>query len=213
MKTNEAYIDCVINLVDDDITILDSLSALITSFSLTVKCFESAKAFLDAYTPSFSGCLILDVRMPKMNGLELQEQMSQRNIQLPIIFISGNAEIADSAKAFRAGALDFLEKPFEPHLIMERIYEALDKDMEDRVKLLEKNKTLTCFEALTPREKEVLQLIVSNYSNKEIAKILGVSYRTIESHRAHLMEKMQAAGTNELIAKTVGHALFQKTVY
>jgi FixJ family two-component response regulator len=105
MKKIESYKDCVVYLVDDDIIIRDSVSVLIESTGLIIKCFESAEDFLNNYIPDQPGCLILDVRMPIMNGLELQEELSKRNIQIPIIFISGNAEIPDSAKAFRAGAV------------------------------------------------------------------------------------------------------------
>ncbi len=210
MKDTDAYKDCVIYLVDDDINILDSLSALIKSSGLTIKCFESATGFLNAYSPSQQSCLILDVRMPMMNGLELQQELHKRDIHLPIIFISGHAEISDSAKAFRAGAVDFLEKPFDTNLLMTRVYEALNKVLAYTDRQFEKNKSQACFNTLTTREKEVLHLIISNYSNKEIAKILGVSHRTIESHRAHLIDKMQVAGTNELIAKIVGLSFLGK---
>lgn len=206
----EIYKDCVIYLVDDDTVIRDSLSILIKSTGLNIKCFESAEIFLNSYIQDQPGCLILDVRMPIMNGLELQEALSKQNIQIPIIFISGNAEVPDSAKAFRAGAVDFLEKPFDTYLLIERIYEALSKDMDIKKQQLGSNKIQACFDTLSSREKEVLQLIINNYSNKEAAKELGVSHRTIEAHRARIMEKMQVGSTTELVGLIVSHSLFLK---
>jgi RNA polymerase sigma factor (sigma-70 family) len=208
MKKMVIYKNSVIYLVDDDIIIRDSLSVLIESIGLKINSFESAQSFLNSYIPDQPGCLILDVRMPIMNGLELQEELSKRNIQIPIIFISGNAEIPDSAKAFRAGAVDFLEKPFDTNLLIERIYEALSKDIENKKQRLGNSKTQACFNTLSNREKEVLQLIINNYSNKEVAKELGVSHRTIEAHRARIMEKMQVGSTTELVGVIVSHALF-----
>ena len=202
------YKNSVIYLVDDDIIIRDSLSVLIESIGLKINSFESAQSFLNSYIPDQPGCLILDVRMPIMNGLELQEELSKRNIQIPIIFISGNAEIPDSAKAFRAGAVDFLEKPFDTHLLIERIYEALSKDIENKEQQLGNNKIQACFDTLSNREKEVLKLIINNLSNKEVAKELGISHRTIEAHRARIMEKMQVGSTTELVGMTVRHSLF-----
>jgi RNA polymerase sigma factor (sigma-70 family) len=208
MKKMVIYKNSVVYLVDDDIIIRDSLSVLIESIGLKINSFESAQSFLNSYIPDQPGCLILDVRMPIMNGLELQEELSKRNIQIPIIFISGNAEIPDSAKAFRAGAVDFLEKPFDTHLLIERIYEALSKDIENKKQQLGNNKIQACFDTLSNREKEVLKLIINNQSNKEVAKELGVSHRTIEAHRARIMEKMQVGSTTELVGMTVRHSLF-----
>ena len=177
-------------LVDDEFSIRDSLTLLIKSTGRNVKSFDSAEAFLNEYKPGQQpSCLILDVRMPLMSGLELQEELSIRNISIPIIFISGNADIPDSAKAFRAGALDFLEKPFDNQTLLERIDEALRKDVEVKRQLLHKQKIQECLNRLTFREKEVLNLIVNSYSNKEVARILNVSYRTIDAHRSSLMKK------------------------
>ena len=135
-----------------------------------------------------------------MSGLELQEELLIRNISIPIIFISGNADIPDSAKAFRAGALDFLEKPFDNQTLLERIDEALRKDVEVKRQLLHKQKIQECLNRLTFREKEVLNLIVNSYSNKEVARILNVSYRTIDAHRSSLMKKMEAENVTTLVS-------------
>lgn len=192
--------NAVIYLVDDDFSIRDSLKILIQSKGWSVSCFESAEAFLTNYNPELPGCLILDVRMPLMSGLDLQETLAAKGICIPIIFISGNSEIADSAKAFRAGALDFFEKPFENQLLLERIAEAVTKDINYRDTMVEKAKARQCYESLTSREKEVLQLVVSSYSTKEAARVLDISHRTIDAHRARVMEKMQANNLASLVA-------------
>jgi FixJ family two-component response regulator len=189
----------LIYLVDDEFAVRDSLTLLIESTGQSIRSFDSADAFLANYNPALPGCLLLDVRMPIMDGLELQEELIRRNISVPIIFISGNADIPDSAKAFRAGAVDFLEKPFDSNVLLARIAEAVKKDIEYRRKQIEKRKLQERLNYLTEREKEVLCLIVSSYSNKEAAKALDISKRTIDIHRAHIMEKMQAENIAELI--------------
>lgn len=192
--------NAVIYLVDDDFSIRDSLKILIQSKGWSVSCFESAETFLANYNPELPGCLILDVRMPLMSGLDLQETLAAKDIYIPIIFISGNSEIADSAKAFRAGALDFFEKPFDNQLLLDRIAEAVTKDIIYHDSMVEKTKTRQCYESLTNREKEVLQLVVSSYSTKEAARVLDISHRTIDAHRARVMEKMQANNLASLVA-------------
>lgn len=189
----------LVYLVDDEFAVRDSLELLLESSGQAVKSFESAEDFLASYDPDQPGCLLLDVRMPTMTGLELQEELLRKNITLPIIFISGHAEIPDSAKAFRAGAVDFLEKPFNNEILLQRIEEAIKKDIAFRDQFSEKQQILDRFKHLTTREKEVLTLIVTSHSNKEAAKILDISNRTIDVHRAHIMEKMQADSLAELM--------------
>ncbi len=189
----------LVYLVDDEFPIRDSLTLLLESTGQTVKSFESAEAFLDNYDPEQPGCLVLDVRMPLMSGHELQNELLSRGISIPIIFISGNADIADSAKAFRAGAVDFLEKPFDTEILLERIDEAIKKDIMFRADAIKKYHIRERLNHLTKREKEVLDLIIKSYSNKESAAILNISNRTIEAHRHSIMEKMQAENVAELI--------------
>ena len=189
----------LVYLVDDEFAIRDSLTLLIESTGRAVRSFESASDFLNNYNHDQPGCLILDVRMSSMSGLELQEELSKRGISIPIIFISGHADISDSAKAFRAGAVDFLEKPFDNEILLKRIEEAIQKDMEIRELLIKKRQIQKRLDHLTVREKEVLSLIVSSHSNKEAAAVLNISNRTIDVHRAHIMEKMQAANLAELM--------------
>ncbi len=198
-----------IYLVDDEFAIRDSLTLFIESTGRQIKSFDSGQAFLDSYDSDQPGCLVLDVKMPLMTGHELQEELAARNINIPIIFISGNADIPDSAKAFRAGAVDFLEKPFDNDLLLIRIDEAIKKDVENRAQLAEKIRILTRFDRLTEREKQVLQLIVNSHSNKEAARILDISHRTIDAHRARVMEKMQAENITKLIAMVMGHDLME----
>lgn len=201
----------LIYLVDDEFAVRDSLTLFIESTGRQIKSFDSAHAFLNNYDPNQAGCLILDVKMPLMTGHELQEELVARNITIPIIFISGNADIPDSARAFRAGAVDFLEKPFDNDLLLERVDEAIKKDLDARHQLAEKNRIQERFERLTEREKQVLQLIVSSHSNKEAARILDISHRTIDAHRARVMEKMQADNVTKLIAMVMmmGHNLIE----
>ncbi len=189
----------LVYLVDDEFAIRDSLTMLIESTGQPVRSFDSAEAFLQDYDPDQSGCLLLDVRMPLMSGHDLQKELSSRSYVIPIIFISGHAEIPDSAKAFRAGAVDFLEKPFDNALLLERINEALKKDTAFRGEFVKRRRIQDRLENLTPREREVLGLIVRSHSNKESAKILKISNRTVDVHRASIMEKMKADNVAELI--------------
>jgi RNA polymerase sigma factor (sigma-70 family) len=189
----------LVYLVDDEFSVRDSLALLIESTGQSVRSFESAEAFLNNYDPEQPGCLLLDVRMPSMSGLELQGELLKREIFIPIIFISGHAGIPDSAKAFRAGAVDFLEKPFDNEILLERIDEAIKKDIASREQFIEHREIQNRLDHLTLREQEVLSLIVRGHSNKEIAKILDISNRTVEAHRASIMEKMQVKSFAELM--------------
>ena len=188
----------LVYLVDDDYSIRDSLSLLIESTGQAVKCFDSADAFLENFDPDQAGCLILDVRMPSMTGLELQEELARRDFVIPIIFISGHADVPDSSKAFRAGAVDYMEKPFDSELLLTRMKEAIQKDLDTRIQQSEKRRLKKRLSQLTPREREVYILLVKGLSNKEVAKQLNISNRTIDVHRAKVMEKMQAEDLAEL---------------
>jgi two-component system response regulator FixJ len=191
--------NAIVYLVDDEFAVRDSLTLLIETAGFDVQSFASAQEFMEGYDPERPGCLLLDVRMPTMSGLELQQKLNERGIAIPIIFISGHAEVADSAKAFRAGAIDFLEKPFENSVLFERIAEGIHEDIYARSQLALKRETLERLGQLTPREMEVLRLIISSHSNKESARILNVSNRTIDAHRARIMEKLQADSLAELM--------------
>jgi two-component system response regulator FixJ len=191
--------DPVVYVVDDEFAVRDSLTLLVESNGQAVRSFASAEAFLNDYSPDQPGCLLLDIRMPTMSGLELQDELMARDICIPIIFISGHARIPDSAHAFRAGAVDFLEKPFDNATLMERVAEALKKDKENRAQRTERLALENRLGSLTARETKVLYLIASGDSNKEIGKKMGISNRTVEAHRARIMEKTQSENLADLM--------------
>jgi len=190
--------DITIFVVDDEFAIRDSLTLLIESIGLKVKSYESAATFLEHYNPEQPACMLLDIRIPYIGGLELQEELLKRNNKIPIIFISGHADIPLSSKAFRNGAVDVIEKPFDNEHLLQRINEAVDKLLITWNEVQKKRQILERYAQLTEREKEVFMLIVHNHSNKQAAKIMGISNRTVDVHRAHLMEKMQADSLNTL---------------
>ncbi len=185
-------------VVDDELSVRDSLEILLGSINMKVVSFDSAEAFLEHYKPSESACLILDVMMPSMSGLELQSIMEDRNICIPIIFISGHSGIPETAKAFRAGAVHFLEKPFDYDQLTDCIYEALKKGKSSLKEFIHKRKATLLVEQLTEREREVLLLITQGNANKDIARYLKISTRTVEAHRIHIKDKTQARSLAEL---------------
>ena len=186
-------------LVDDDEAVLDSLSMLMRSVGLESAAFASAQDFLDAYDPERSGCLVLDIRMPGMSGMELQDKLVDQHAMLPIIFITGHGDIPMAVEAMQKGAVDFITKPFRDQDLLDRINQALEQDNESRSALMEKHEVVQRLDSLTPREKEVLNLVVEGKANKVIAGELGVSQRTVEIHRARVMEKMQARSLAQLV--------------
>lgn len=186
-------------LIDDDDSVRDALSLLIESEGMQIQSFASAQAFIDSYQATPYSCLVLDFRMPNMSGLELQKELKNRHIDIPIIFISAHADVPASSKAFRAGAVDFLQKPFDNTILLARIQEAVEKHEKTLERNLHKHETINRYQQLTKREKQVLDLIAKGHSNKESAQILGVSNRTIDVHRAHIMEKMQAGNLADLM--------------
>jgi two-component system response regulator FixJ len=185
-------------VVDDELSVRDSLEILLGSINMKVVSFDSAEAFLEHYKPSESACLILDVMMPSMSGLELQTIMEERNICIPIIFISGHSGIPETAKAFRAGAVHFLEKPFDYDQLKDCIHEALKKGKSSLKEFIYKRKATLLVEQLTEREREVLLLITQGNANKDIARYLKISTRTVEAHRIHIKDKTQARSLAEL---------------
>ena len=200
--------ETLVYLVDDEFAVRDSLALLIESTGQAIRTFNSAEGFLNNYDPKLPGCLLLDVRMPSMSGLELQDEMLKREIAIPIIFISGHAGVPDSAKAFRAGALDFLVKPFDNEILLERIQEAIKKDIASREQSIELHEIQNRLSHLTVREQEVLSLIVRGHPNKEIAKMLDISNRTVEAHRASIMGKMRADSFAELMLMVTQSEMF-----
>jgi two-component system response regulator FixJ len=189
----------MIMIVDDDAGVRNAMRSLLKSVGLESLLFASAQEFLAAYQPSQPGCLVLDIRMPGMSGLELQQQLSLRGAVIPVIFMSGHGDIPMAVEAMQHGAFDFLQKPFRDQDLLDRIQRALAKDGELRKSLGEHTRIKAHLESLTPREREVLDLMTQGKQNKAIAQVLGVSPRTVEIHRARVMEKMKAQSVAELV--------------
>jgi two-component system response regulator FixJ len=186
-------------IVDDDQAVARSLRWLIEIVRLGVETFASAQAFLDNYDSSKPGCLVLDVRMPGISGLELQERLAARRINIPIIFITGHGDVQMAVRALQAGAFDFVEKPFNDQDLLDRIQKAIAFDAERRGKESQRAQLQALFSSLTAREREVLDLVVEGLSNKAIANTLGLSAKTVEVHRAKVMEKMHARSISDLV--------------
>lgn len=186
-------------IVDDDEAVRNSLRLLLKSVGLAALALPTAQEFLANYDPQQPGCLVLDVRMPGMSGLELQEQLNVRGAIIPVIFITGHGDIPMAVEAMQQGAFDFLQKPFRDQDLIDRIQRALAKDHANRAELSERSLVRERFESLTPREREVLALVTSGKPNKIMAADLGVSQRTVEIHRARVMEKMHASSLAQLV--------------
>src|ERR1700758_626257 len=186
-------------VVDDDEAVRSSLRLLLKSVGLAATALPTAQEFLAKYDPQQPGCLVLDVRMPGMSGLELQEQLNVRGAMIPVIFITGHGDIPMAVEAMQQGAFDFLQKPFRDQDLIDRIQRALEKDRASRAALNERSLIRERLESLTPREREVLTLVTSGKPNKIMAADLGVSQRTVEIHRARVMEKMGASSLAQLV--------------
>ena len=189
----------VIMVVDDDAGIRSAMRALLKSVGLESQLFTSAQEFLAAWQPAQPGCLLLDIRMPGMSGLELQQQLNLRGAVIPVIFMTGHGDVPMAVEAMQHGAFDFLQKPFRDQELLDRVQRALVKDAESRATLGEHSRIRAHLESLTAREREVLDLMTKGKQNKAIAQDLGVSPRTIEIHRARVMEKMHAQSVAELV--------------
>ncbi len=186
-------------VIDDDKAVRHFLRGLIASVNLRVEAFASAQEVLAAYRSSSPGCLLLDIRMPGMSGLELQQELSVRGIDLPVIVLTGHGNVQVAVHAMKAGAVDFIEKPFNNELLLDRVQKAVAKSVdtyEDRIK---RDEILNRRKLLTPRERQVLDLVVAGESNKGIARHLHISEKTVEIHRAHVMGKMQAKSLADLV--------------
>ncbi|MGB3918238.1 response regulator transcription factor [Thiothrix litoralis] len=186
-------------IVDDDPAVRDSLRWLLESMRLRVATFGSAEDFLKFYTMHMVGCLILDVRMPGMSGLQLQQFLTKQKYSLPIIFITGHGDIPMAVRAMQAGAMYFLEKPFEDQVLLDYVHEALALDNDNQQSRIRLTMIQARIANLTEREREVMELVIDNHSNKEIASKLGVSIKTVEFHRSHMMDKMHATSLIELV--------------
>lgn len=195
--------DETVFVVDDDSDVRDSLASLLTAANFKAETFESARAFLASDALGRPGCLVADVRMPDMDGLELQEELSKRKSKLAVIIITGHGDVPLAVRAMKAGAVDFLEKPFEEERLLSSIRRAFAQGyaMHSQAKAVEAVSQRIA--QLTGREREVLSLVVAGRANKEIARALNISPRTVEIHRAHVMEKMEADSLAELVRLTM----------
>lgn len=195
-------IQSTVFLIDDDRKIRTTLSRALRTRGFHVSAFENAADFLTAYDATQPGCLVLDYGLPEMNGLELQEILTEQQVTIPIIFISGHGGIPESVQAMKAGAIDFLEKPFRQHVLVDCITAAFASDMAAREKQLSRQSAQQSFASLTAREKEIAEFMIANPSNtasKEIGRELNISPRTVDHHRARILGKLNIKSVAELI--------------
>jgi FixJ family two-component response regulator len=191
--------DATVFIVDDDEAVRDSLGLLLRSAGYRARVYGGARDFLKAFDPRDHGCLVLDIRMPGMTGLELQKHLQEIGCNIPIIFITGHGDIPMAVEAVRQGAVDFIQKPFSDQELMDRIGDALEQATRQREGELERLDIMDRMGSLTAREREVMGQVVQGKANKVIAADLGVSQRTVEIHRARVMEKMQANSLAHLV--------------
>ena len=189
----------IIYLVDDDEAVRDALGMLFKSIGLEHESFASALDFLQGYDAGRQSCLVADIRMPGLSGLELQQRLNEQRSEIPIIFITGHGDVPMAVTAMKSGAVDFLQKPFRDQDLIDRIHKALDRDGERRKRRAEQDEIRARLTLLTPRETEVMQRVVRGQANKVIAMDLGVSQRTVELHRARVMKKLKLRSVAELV--------------
>lgn len=188
-----------IYVIDDDEAMRDSLAWLLESHGHRVRTFGSSERFLDAYNDDFAGCLLLDIRMPGMSGLELQERLAAAAVSLPVIFITAHGDVPMAVQALKRGAADFLEKPFNDFDLLRLVNDCLERDVRHRKTARERARAISQLAQLTPREREVMDLVVAGKSNKLIARELDISIKTVEAHRARVMGKMGADSVAALV--------------
>ena len=191
--------DATVFVVDDDAGMRDSLRWLLESVSLAVEAYATAEEFLAIYDPGRPGCLVLDLRMPGMSGLELQQELQARRAVLPIIIITAYGEVPAAVRAMKAGAIDFLEKPFSDQLLLDRVQRALETDRHEREHRSSQAKVAGRLARLTTRERQVMEGVVAGKANKVIAADLGISQKTVEAHRARVMHKLEVDSVPELV--------------
>jgi two-component system, LuxR family, response regulator FixJ len=189
----------LVYVVDDDDAVRDSLGMLLNSVGLASEQYASAADFLDAYDPARHSCLVTDIRMPGLSGLELQQRLNDRHAEIPVIFITGHGDVPMAVNAMKAGAVDFIQKPFRDQDLIDRIHKALAQDRERRSEREELRLIRKRLEMLTPRETEVMERVVRGQANKVIALDLGVSQRTVELHRARVMRKLGMRSLADLV--------------
>jgi two-component system response regulator FixJ len=198
-KAEVAVNAATVYVVDDDDGMRRALSLLLNTVGFKAAAFASPQEFLDTFKPDTAGCLVLDIRMPGMSGLELQQHLNRMGSMLPVIFITGHGDVPMAVQAMKEGAFEFVQKPFRDQDLLDRINHALEQDKENRGTLARRADVLHRTESLTPREKQVMTMVVDGAANKVIAIDLGLSERTVEIHRAKVMEKMGARSVAHLV--------------
>jgi FixJ family two-component response regulator len=192
-------VEAMVHVVDDDEAVRVALKDLLESAGLRVETYPSGQEFLKAQRADIPSCLILDVRLPGTSGLDFQRELGTANVEIPIIFITGHGDIPMSVQAMKAGAVDFLTKPFRDQELLDAIHKAVERDRERRQQRSEVTQLLERYEALTPREREVMTLVVQGLLNKQIAAELGTSDTTVKIHRGNVMRKMRAESLPDLV--------------
>jgi FixJ family two-component response regulator len=204
--------ESIVFVIDDDPSLRRSTGLLIEVAGFSVQTFSSAEEFLRARRPDLPGCLVLDVRLPHLSGLELQQELSKAGVQLPIIFMTGHGDIPMTVQAMKAGAIEFLTKPFREQDLLDAIHRAIDSDRAARLERAKLTDLRERYELLTPREREVMTHVAAGLLNKQIAGELGTTEKTVKVHRGHIMQKMQAKSLADLVRMAERLGILSRTM-